>query len=140
MTTTTAIPKGRLVAADPPVVHPTEPMKDNYRVCIGHHRHHHRQYRRRRHRSHLHHSLALRCAPIQLQGVQFKWAVPEDRHHRRLAVIDSVDLPYTGSKKDFDLELNVSVCKLYMETFDKLRLASSGVQGLKNRWFIKTGE
>ena len=30
------------------------------------------------------------------------------------------------------------MCKLYMETFDKMRTLSNGIQGLKNKWFVYT--
>ena len=47
-------------------------------------------------------------------------------------------MPYTGSQLDFELEMNLTIVKIYQEAFDQLYTSSSGVQGLKTKWFIYT--
>jgi hypothetical protein len=70
-------------------------------------------------------------------GVEFKWSV-EEGSENTLSAIDSVDLPFNGSKRDFDMEHDISICKLYMDLFDRLHTISGGIQGLKNKWFVYT--
>jgi len=71
-------------------------------------------------------------------NVTFHWAMPDIKHHKPLDVSDSVDLPFTGAQIHFDLEMNLSILKIYQEAFNQLYTASSGVQGLKTKWFIIT--
>ena len=53
-------------------------------------------------------------------------------------VQESVDLPFTGALEDIDLEMNLSICKLYLEVLEKLTKGSVGVQSLKNMWHNKS--
>ncbi|CAE7732275.1 unnamed protein product, partial [Symbiodinium microadriaticum] len=55
-----------------------------------------------------------------------------------MTVQESVDKPFTGSLEDIDLEMNMSICKLYLEVLEKLTRGSSGVQSLKNVWHNKS--
>lgn len=71
-------------------------------------------------------------------GVTFHWAMPIIKQHKPLDVSDSVDLPFTGAQIHFDLEMNLSILKIYQDAFNQLYTASSGVQGLKTKWFIIT--
>ena len=71
-------------------------------------------------------------------GVLFQWTHPESTHAQPLSAFDSVDLPFTGAQVHFDLEMNISILKIYQDAFNRLYTASLGIQGLKTKWFIYT--
>jgi hypothetical protein len=54
-----------------------------------------------------------------------------------LSTFESIDLPFNGSLEDFDLEFNISLCKIYFEAIHKIYTVSYGVQNLKNAWSNK---
>ena len=65
------------------------------------------------------------------------WALPEGRRNRILTVEECLDQPFDWllrSTDQLDFEFNISVCKLFQQTFDKLVCATMGVQGLKSHW------
>ena len=54
-----------------------------------------------------------------------------------MSTSESVDLPFNGNLEDFDLEYNISLCKIYFDLLHKLHVVSYGIQSLKNAWSNK---
>lgn len=53
-------------------------------------------------------------------------------------VKESVERPFAGAMEDIDLEMNISVCKLFLQVLEKITRGSMGVQSLKNVWHNKS--
>jgi hypothetical protein len=53
-------------------------------------------------------------------------------------VAESVERPFVGPLEEIDLEMNISVCKLFLAVLENLTRGSMGVQSLKNVWHNKS--
>lgn len=63
-----------------------------------------------------------------------EWSMTSKVKNNVMSISESINLPFIGDKSMSELEYNVSVCKIYMETFDKIYTITKGVQSLKNHW------
>lgn len=59
----------------------------------------------------------------------------EDQMGRMMTVFESTEKNYLGPDSLVEFEMNVSICKIYLEVLDRLYFATSGVQSIKSIWF-----
>jgi hypothetical protein len=62
-----------------------------------------------------------------------EWSMSSKVKNNIMSAAESLNLPL-GDKSMSEIEYNVCVCKIFMETFDKLHTVTTGVQRLKNHW------